>query len=311
MSPRELRCVYASGLTIQDPDLLSSLALFYDKIWLPHPYDLDPQATPLMNWPFKKLDDLDWEQKRYASWKESNKELFDAGALEVMPPPVTIGVDDPDDLAQQLRDELGILYPHFSSSQVFSGRIALAAHALFSKTDDPEFVLSRPDDTSTAHLRSVLATSLLEYKIPRLGKLSAEQILKLREEVAQYKQGFVDYLNQMVDDVEDRLIKTGGDDREAAMRTIERKIVPEFDEFLARELPERVKWWSGLVKRAAASTKSVISVVLLPWNIANYPGVVENSAGIVEHIADRAVQQAKNQHRAFQLIGKIADRAGN
>ena len=113
MSPRELRCVYASGLTIQDPDLLSSLALFYDKIWLPHPYDLDPQAPHLMNWPFKKLDDLDWEQKRYASWKESNKELFDAGALEVMPPPVTIGVDDPDDLAQQLRDELGILYPHF------------------------------------------------------------------------------------------------------------------------------------------------------------------------------------------------------
>nr|RNJ68764.1 MAG: hypothetical protein EDM05_13925 [Leptolyngbya sp. IPPAS B-1204] len=305
MRAKSFNCVYASELLISDSGLLTTLALFYDKVSLPHPYDLDANAKPLIRWPFDKLDDLEIEQRHYRSWINANKELFNAGVLEVLPPPLEAQRDEPIDLAQRLLEELGSSLPYFTSSQVFSGKLALAMHALFSQTTDPEFITSRPGNTSTQHLQTVLATSLLEYQLPQLEKLHPEQILELREEVAPYKQGFIDYLSKMTDNVEQRLQSTANDANEAARRTVERVIIPEFNEFLAQELPHRVGWWAGLIQKTASTLSSVIKVVVTPWDMANYFDVAGNPFGLVEHFTDPMVERASNKHRAIQFINTI------
>jgi hypothetical protein len=48
---RKLSITYSSGL-IPPPELMSTLAVFYDEIWLPYPYDLDQdgiQIFPVFN----------------------------------------------------------------------------------------------------------------------------------------------------------------------------------------------------------------------------------------------------------------------
>lgn len=306
---RDFSCVYVSGLTVDDPGVLTTLTLFYDKVALPHPYDLDPEAKQLIRWPYDKLDDLEAEQRRYRSWIESNRELLQAGVLQILPPPLELQRDEPEDLAERLRSEIGSRQPYFTSSQVFSGQLAIAMHALFSETTDPELIMTRPGDTSTDHLRAVLATSLLEYRLPRLGELQPSQILELREEVVPYKLGFINYLSQMVDDVEHRLQATQADDRGAALRTVERKIAPELEEFLAQQLPRKVQWWAKLIRKSADTAKSVLKLIVTPWNVANYPDVVSGPAKITEHLAAATVERAGNKHRAFQFLGTVEKRS--
>ena len=45
---RKLSITYSSGL-IPPSELMSTLAVFYDEIWLPYPYDLDPHGVQLMS----------------------------------------------------------------------------------------------------------------------------------------------------------------------------------------------------------------------------------------------------------------------
>lgn len=300
-----LNVVYASALTIRNPTLLSTLALYYDTIYLPHPYDLDPEQKPLMRWPGKYWDSLEFEQSRYTHWKEPLHELFDAGVLELLPPPVPADGQSPQDLSERLREELGIKVPHFNKSVVFSGRLALAVHALYAQTKDPEFVQSRPGDTSIVHVKAILAQTLLEYRLPQIGALQPEQLLQARAEIAPYKQGFINYLSQMVDDVESRLPATSGDEREAARRTVERRIAPDLEEYLAQAMPEKISWWSGLIKRVAAGVGSVLSVAMKPWDLGHYPDVLETIADATGYVSDRAVVYASHRHRAFQYIGKL------
>ena len=87
--PNQLSCTYVDGVTIAAPSLLSTLALFYDEVLLPHPYDLDPECEPLMRWPFKYQDELEWRQEQYLTWRNGLRELFEAGVLKVSSPPIS------------------------------------------------------------------------------------------------------------------------------------------------------------------------------------------------------------------------------
>jgi hypothetical protein len=118
MGKNNLTCIYTDGITISDLSMLSTLTLFYDEVYLPHPYDLDPEAEPLMRWPFKYMDKLEWEQKKYLAWIDSVRELFDAGILTVFPAPIPAN-----NLPENFNDEFvkmtNFHSNYYSSSMVF------------------------------------------------------------------------------------------------------------------------------------------------------------------------------------------------
>lgn len=297
-------CVYASDAYIRNSSLLATLCLFYDKILLPYPYDLDPECRELMLWPFDYIDELEIHQKYYLDWKNTWNQLFAANIIQVLPPPVR-AEEEPVDLGERLRERLGIQLPYFTKSDTFDGHVAVAMHALFGKTDAPEFILSHPADTTTEHLASTLATTLIEYRMPKIGALDPEQIIQLREETAPIREEFILYLNTLVDDVEGRLTATEGDERKAALRTVKRRMEPELEEYLRRRVPEKIRWWSEIIRKISAATGEVLKCCVTRWSLKSVPGLAEKLASIPEDIAARISEQASNQHRAFQFLGSF------
>src|SRR6266852_2575047 len=87
--PRKLSVTYLSGIYVRDPTVLSTLAVFYDEIWLPHPYGgFDKQGIK-----FNVQTGQDREAARTCYWSWDWHPLFDAGILRTIPRPVTLDDD--------------------------------------------------------------------------------------------------------------------------------------------------------------------------------------------------------------------------
>ena len=80
---RKLSISYSSEL-IPPPEWMSTLAVFYDEIWLPYPYMIEIANSP--NIPSIELEDLQRSQflkafwdfaRKYTKWKDESRVLFD------------------------------------------------------------------------------------------------------------------------------------------------------------------------------------------------------------------------------------------
>ncbi|HTD35988.1 MAG TPA: hypothetical protein VK669_00630 [Candidatus Limnocylindrales bacterium] len=292
--------VYISDLIIEDTELLSTLLLINDKVMLPHPYDIDPAANRLISWPFDKLPYLEWEQNRYTSWKEKNQTLFAKDILSVLPPPIEAD-KLPANVDGRLREQLGITSTLLASSFALDGSLAIAMHALFADTRSvPEF----SSEKSISRTVAALGRATFVRRYPKLPGLTADQILELRSATERYREGFRLYLTSLTEKVENREA-SGSAEETAALQTFEQTIEPEVQEYLRRELPDRIRWWATIVRTIASESVALLTIVTNPWSLENYPKLVENPAALLETMASRASERASNKHQAFQYIGKL------
>src|SRR5438105_902209 len=89
-----LAVTYSSGVICEAPDVLSTLAVFYDEIWFPFPYDLNPSSgirTPLF---YTDTIYIGSAQDRYREWLEKWSLLFKNGILNTLPAPVPLAPED-------------------------------------------------------------------------------------------------------------------------------------------------------------------------------------------------------------------------
>lgn len=105
--------------------------------------------------------------------------------------------------------------------------------------------------------------------------MTPEQVLRIRKATDSSKEGFIRYLNQLVDDVENRLTTTGGDEREAALRTIERRIVPEVREHSRQQNVNIEKALVQTSRYVAKDIGTTLSARLTPWSFMNYTGAAD------------------------------------
>src|SRR5207249_1171416 len=114
----------------------------------------------------------------------------------------------------------------------------LLSHIFCPHKPSPELFISDQTDTRTSHLAFVLVQLLFQYQVPQIGTPNVEQILEVRDYLKDTKEGFTYYIHEMTDDVEQRL--KGGNlyEIEAARKTFERKILPQYEEF-RRQLAAR------------------------------------------------------------------------
>jgi hypothetical protein len=122
--------------------------------------------------------------------------------------------------------------------------LSLALHAAYARKVDPELFISDPADTATSRLAGFLVRSLFKYRIPQLQALTAEQILEVRDYIKDTKEGFVDYIFEMVDDVEARLKSGEKSEEEAARKTVERKLGPRYDEMRRQLKSKKIGFWA-------------------------------------------------------------------
>jgi hypothetical protein len=300
----DVNVVYIDGLTIEEPGQLALLCLIYDKVSLPHPYDHDPDCEEVMRISFKNEEYLEKERHNYLVWKTKHKELFDAGAMSVLPAPIAVA-DLPNDIEVLLSGQMGPGRLRLGTDDLLHGRIALAMHAIYCKSDDPEFKMRTPSDTSTAAIREQLGQVAIGWRAPMLPKLQTEQILELRSETERFRDGFVMYLDSLADEVEDEMGTKGASNRDTATKIFERKVRPDVAEFIRKGLPQKIAWWGSIVRQLGATGGTVIKTVVHPFNFSNYFKLVESIGSLVESVAGEVAHGRSNKRHAAQYLARI------
>lgn len=298
-----MNIVYIDDLTIQDPGQLALLCLIYDRVSLPHPYDHDPDCEEIMRISFKNEGYREIERRNYRAWKAAHKELFDSGSLSVLPAPISVA-DLPSDIDVLLRGQLGPNRLRLATDDLLYGRIALAMHAVFSKSEDSEYKIA-PNGVSVADLRNEMASASIRWRAPMLPKLTPEQILELLSETAPFRDGFVYYLDSLANAVEDRMGRTGENRNSAAREIFERQVRPEVAEFIRRGLPARVAWWGTILKQLGTAGGKVIETTVNPFDLSNYSEIAKAFGSLLESTATGIADGRSNKRHAQQFLARL------
>src|SRR5437867_7529541 len=89
---RPLSCIFSSRLHIRE-DEIATLGVFFDEIFLPYPYGVDPAAIHLPWFHDSGVVGigtymLEGVRREFQAWKEKYKLLFEEGVLRTLPPPI-------------------------------------------------------------------------------------------------------------------------------------------------------------------------------------------------------------------------------
>ena len=307
--------------------VLSTLAVFYDQVWLPYPYGFEKEGIWFRK---KSSSDLPPEsQNDIYNWTTNWGPLIYAGILKTLPPPIPPGnlfsVDKRilnerglvinNELLYQLAAKLDAEYEGINPSIAFGAtddiyhlgitedveNLSLAIHAAYSQKIGPELFINDPTDSSTSRLAGVLVQSLFEYHIPQLQALTAEQILEVRDYIKDTKEGFTDYIFEMVDDMETR-IKSGDMSEEiAAQKTVERKLIPWYDEVRRQLQSKKIGFWANVL----ATGVKFLKIDAAPWTPKFYGDLFEIFFSSVDKIKQAKVEALSNANQAFQYLARL------
>lgn len=313
--------------------ILNTLAVFYDKIYLPHPYGVSNSCRQLWyNWEWKFVEDLDYVQQRYARWREENDLLFREGVIEQLPDLFELPGAVPDEIGNEIirrfgtdhldnyiftRDDLEQKRVRMGKNFIVDGHLALALHFAYAKEPAPEFIWE-PDlrffsgwehlsaanrkapTTSTESIRNQVLVALLSYNLPLIPARAIDEVLEIRRKYEDERKGFSLFLNEVADEVENRLRNGIGLD-EAALRTVERNIVPKFEEFRRKSKINRAGWFARVAKGFAEIDATFASPkFFFQLSKALFGAAIETAANESE--------LASNKNQAFRFLARLSQK---
>jgi hypothetical protein len=286
--PLRLECTFSSDISIEDSSQLSTMAVFYDRVWLPHPMDCDPDSPiGACVLPMGGRDD------KYRAWKEKNTLLFGEGLLETLPPPIDRRGDH--GWTDEQEDELMALlatefrkhgfgydqgYDHKRPYPLLGRVIALGIFAAYSKKPAPELFSPGTAMSETYALAGLIARPAFEFVLPALGKLNPEQILELRVRVRDTKEAFVHYLAKFTGGLEAR-IKSGEDPEVEARKIFQREVHGEYYEFTQQLDAERTGIGSKIADIGGKLLK-IEAAITTPKFYGEVFEIVAEAFGIIE-----------------------------
>lgn len=304
---RVLNIVYSSDLQIDDPELLTTLSVFYDKVYLPYPYNCDPDAEPLigmMNILKREVLLEEEDVGGYISWKNRHKVLFDSGTFELLPP--SVNRNSPNWTEQQEKQLLRILGAAYGDEEKrlapakpknFRNLMARAVHAALTKKPCAEFF----GTNSTSALAGLIVHPLFRYKLPRLGELSGDQILELRNLVKDSREGFIDYIFELTDDLESRLKGDNHAQLDTAGKLVERRLLPRYNEYRRQLDSNNAKFGSKLLALGAKAMQ-IDASPLTPKFYGQLYEILFNALGGAAAVD---AKHKTNASQAFQYISKL------
>jgi hypothetical protein len=330
------------GVTESDvmlDEVVTTLAVFYDEVWFPCPYGFDPQvkdfwspAFPNSQNPYLRLLEAQkvYSQATYDERTNYWKPLFEEGIFKTLPPIDRARLDIPPANEEQYKKQFGVssptdeelrfwvfkerLFSYFERQHgraplreaiedvYLTGAWALALHAVFAQKPSAELFISKQSDTSTSRLSGFVVQSLFRYVVPQLNALHPEQILEVRELLKDTKEGFVDYIFEVVDDVEDKIMSGDVSEAEAAHKVVERKLLPKYREMRRQLLAERTGFWSSVL----ATGSKLLQIDATPWTPKFYGQLIEAFFGPLDKMSEEAVKARSNSRQAFQYIATLA-----
>jgi len=335
MMVREI--MYNSGVHIADRQMLATLAVFYDKIWLPH---LQSTHVPMAEfvksapglWKLKTieiegmslLDDVgkSWSVDHFTNdWNERHKLLFADGVLSRLPPPPP---DRKIALERELGWSAGSILPELDliledvpglRPTYADGRQAIVVwqdhllHMIRQDVNKPAVFLLADQAGRREVAKSALAESILSFSLPRLAKLTPEEILEVRHITANNREGFMAHL-QGLSGALDGLLKDGADQRlvsETAADIVQTKFAPDFLEFKRQLGSARV----GRARRILDPASKVLEISSGPTSPKFWYDLIRAAYLTVSGAAENRKEDKTNKALAFNFVRKLEVRAAS
>ena len=299
---------------------MSTLAVFYDEIWLPYPYELHrllPYHGGLLDVISMDDDVLSYLRNAediYVEQRSQWETLFRQGIIKTLEPlfaseiPLYLLDQDTPHRLSKFQERLKNFSSHgahgnliISPQQIASGSFALAIHSLYVFKSRPELFISDPSDTHTSRLAGFLVDAIFQLKIPQLKTLNAEQILEVRYKLRNFKEGFTDYVIRLTNDVEALLQSGETSELVAAQKIAERYFETDYRQIRRQIEPLKIMFGGSILAAGGAFflTAAVQTTPALLAALAVLYGTVLKDFWQTE-VADSA-----NDKQAFKFIAKL------
>ena len=312
-----LSVTYSSHLIPTDIEM-ATLTTFYDQVWLPHPCDLSPYGAKNVASLYRELQgenfiipDLQKAQVLYAQKLEKWKLLIEEGILKIMPQfhrfeSITntnnhISLNDYFGWFKRLKESKELVkdVQHLES-------LVLAMHRLDAKKIHPEIFVTDSKDTSTLRLSGLLNHATLAARIPMLNTLNAQQILDIKVQLKPTRSGYINYLSQLTDDIEQRLESRDYSEFIAAQKTAERRIIPEYNNYVAVLKSKEASNGSKVLE----ATGKFMQVEASLWTPKFWGALIESISVIVGNAAKQDCETyLSNENQAFLYLASIESAA--
>lgn len=254
-----LTATLSSSLGFNEPaDRLTTLAVFYDELWIPYT-QLSEEAPP---WWLQSHPEPELLLDAYSNWLAQYRPLFESATFRQLSRPT-----DEEYAALDAARASGDEQQEAAVGRLFNRPWPLPEHSRLRGSADTIIVIGletvkhiwrvgkpSPDlfgierqANNTPELAAILAGSIFGAVVPRLQALSGEQILEVREALADTREEFSHYLAQHVDDLEGRMQTGEKSELLAARETVERKILPMYATFRRQLLARKTGFWANLL----------------------------------------------------------------
>jgi hypothetical protein len=177
----------------------------------------------------------------------------------------------------------------------------LLSHLLRDDIDLPQIFVNMSSQPERQLLMALEAKAVFRYFLPRLRVHSPEQILELRERVADTREGFTMRLQELSADVEERAreVRSLKEWEECAKSVVDTKLVTAYHEF-RRQIRARAIRKTDKVLDAAGSLFEIDATITSP----KFWGGILKALGLLDSVA-KADEELTNKYQAFKFMREI------
>lgn len=322
--------VYSSGLHIQDQGELCSLAVAYDKVYLPASTPetasegvifrkesetstrLKLVITAIRGWTFEdKATGQTVEAEAFIeAWNTENKVLYEEGVLERLSPPPKGDHAHTMSLVGSYLDELTspiLRMPYLVQNEehLYLWQDQLD-HLLRTDIEVPRIFTSRESAFSRELMKALVTLPAFSYTIPALASMPPDRLLEVRRRTASNREGFNFFVQQLTADVEDRIQSGDTIDEVAkyAASVVETRVVPQYGEFVRQLTADRAGFWNGVLD----STGKLFEIDAAPWTPKFWGDLLKAFGFTILGDAERKKSELSNRVQAFKFLNS-AERA--
>jgi hypothetical protein len=322
LHPHEV--VYSSGLIISDPITLATLAIFYDSVALPslhtdeyiacvHPREIEEMwqiRYATITFRYTGMDGSEYmKNEEFEHWDQRYHELFLAGALLRLSSPSLL-FEHSESL---LGKELSSLCPDVLFTQnlltatnmdLLFIHLAQVEHLLRTDTFSPSVFLPSSRRSTREILKAFQAEEIFRAFLPAVrGDLPPQEILRLREQVRDTREGFALHLQQLSAEVQKGLDANAPlkDIARAASDIVYAKLIPDYGEFRRQIMAREAKFFGSLLDPLG----KILAIDAAPWTPKFWGGFLSALGSAFGLGITEDIENLTNKRQAFQFMRAI------
>ena len=308
--------VYNSDFIIDDPVELSTLCVFYDKVYLPGFLSASLERDVRESSQKSSKTVVERIISNISRWERDNRLFLDEDVIQRCE---TLDVDLLS-LEEGLRGLMGDEELGFRLKRLFNAgedldesgvnqvdlRLLACLFHHYSRTDItlPRLSTKSQKLVNRETLKAFLANKAFRYVLPTLSDLQPDQILEVRRKVADLREGFSMHLQMLTADIDAQL--KGGESAEEigryAQNVIETKFEPQYVEF-ERQLGSIKLRSAGKILDVVGRVFEVDASVLSP---KFYLEVLKLGKLLVVGGAEELKDSLSNERQAYHFMRLVA-----